>query len=155
MSQFTKTIIVDSDHDRVVGEYYKTIMDATYYFISNSIGGTIIVESGEYFIDGRYEEEGLNDKRTIRILSYTTLIGRGNVVVKVTNPNQNAFRNFHINDDVNKDSNIILSGFKIVIACGYYNKYENHLIFMQNVSNSRFEKLTIDAPTATYAPKKI
>lgn len=145
MSTFTKTIIVDLTHDVSEGEYYKTIADATNYFIKKEIGGKIIIETGEYILDGTYEEKSgniINDKRTIFIPLNTTLIGRGNVVVKVTNPSLMAFANAHWTDG---DNHITLSGFKIIVASDT-GPYSEHLIRMQNVSDSIIEKIYIEAP---------
>jgi hypothetical protein len=141
MSAFTKTKIVDIDG----GGNFTTIREATDFFINQNIGGTIIVEAGEYEINGTIDN-GV-DKRTVLIPSNVTLIGRGNVVVKVTRPGTQQSQIYaFINSDSNGNENIIISGFKIVVACGNNGPYNNHLIFMQNVSNSRFEKLTIDLP---------
>lgn len=147
MSTFTKTIIVDLTHEVSEGEYYNTIADATNYLINNEIGGNIIVETGEYILDGTYEEEDgviFNDKSTIYIPSNTTVTGRGNVVIRVTNQNKSAFINYNL---ATGDDHITITGFKIVIACGT-SAYSSHLIFMQNVSDSVIEKITIEAPTS-------
>ena len=135
MSEFTKTIIVDAAGG--VGSNYTTIKEATQYFIDNEIGGVIIVEQGIYDIDGT------GNKITIPVPSNTTIIGRGNVVVRVTNPGYSAFRNAKF---VDGNNHITLSGFKIVVACNS-NSYNNHLIWMQNVSDCLIEKITIEAPS--------
>jgi hypothetical protein len=136
MSTFTKTKIVDADG----GGDYTSIREATKYFIDNNIGGIVYVESGLYEIDGT--NNGV-DKRRIEIPSNVTLIGHGNVVIKVTAPDQSAFMNY--NQETGNDR-ITITGFKIVVACGTNGPYNTHLIFMQNVSNSVIEKLTIEAP---------
>jgi hypothetical protein len=149
MSSFTKTLIVDADG----GGDYKTIRQAAKYFIDNQIGGVIYVESGEYVIDGTHNDQDPNvpDKRTVLIPNNTTLIGRGNAIVKVTAADQSAFRNEP--DDTGTNNHITLIGFKIIVACGTEEEYPytpipyaSHLIDFRNVSNCTIEKITIDTP---------
>ena len=58
MSQFTKTLIVDVDG----GGDYRTIREAAADAGMINYGGTIIVEQGEYIIDGTTNN---GDKRTV------------------------------------------------------------------------------------------
>jgi parallel beta-helix repeat protein len=133
MSAFTKTLIVDVDLVDPVYPYYNNIASATKYLSDNNLGGKIVVESGEYVIDGT------GDKLTVDVPSNTTIIGPGNVVVKVT-ANVPAFRNFHYNSG--SDSNIVISGFKIVIAYDE-NDYSTHPIWLQNTTNCIVEKVYV------------
>lgn len=132
MGAFSKTLIVDLDHVEVEGQYYQTIENAAKYFRDHTIGGTIIVESGEYTI------ASLSD--TVFIPSNVTLIGSGNVVVNVTS-NQTAFTN---SDHINGNNNITLTGFKIVVTDDVdTNEYEGQVIDLRNVTNCILEKLYI------------
>ncbi len=133
MSLFSKTVIVDSDHIEEQGKYYQTIEKAAKYFRDNEIGGVIIVESGTYIIDGT------GYKTTVLIPKNVTIIGRGNVIVKVTDENQIAFRNA---DWVNGNERITISGFKIIVECNTI-PYNKHLVDFRNVKNCIIEKLTI------------
>jgi parallel beta-helix repeat protein len=135
MSSFTKTIIVDQTDPN----YPNTIQEGVSLLPTE--GGVVYVESGEYIID--------SDTETVKIPSNTTLIGRGNVVVKVTQPGTelnpiNAFRNANLSTG---NTNITITGFKIQVACEN-NPYRSHLIFLQNVSNCRLEKLYIEDVSA-------
>jgi hypothetical protein len=62
MCAFTKTLIVDVNG----GGDYLTIKEAAYDLYSQGNGGVIIVESGNYYIDGT------GDKTTIYIPSNNT-----------------------------------------------------------------------------------
>ena len=135
MGEFTKTIIVDLDHDEDPGHYRKTIKAAVGDL--GTSGGMVIVEAGVYTI-------GTGDM--IEVPSNTTIIGRGNVEIRVTAPGISVFRNYHFNVTPYYDARIVLSGFKIVVACPS-DAYNNHLIWMQNVSDCLIEKITIEAPS--------
>jgi hypothetical protein len=139
MSSFTKTIIVD----RTASSYPHTIREGVDQLPAQ--GGVVIVEAGEYEIDGTNSTE---DKRSVSIPSNVTLIGRGNVVVKVTQPGTevNPIHAFTNADQTNGNTNITITGFKIVVACGESGPYNSHLIFFQNVSDCLIEKITIVAP---------
>ena len=107
MSSFTKTKIVDCDG----GGDFSTIREATDYFINNNIGGVIYVESGVYEIDGT----NINgDKRTVIVPSNTTIIGRGNVEVRVTQPGteEEPIQAFTNSDWQDGNERITISGFK-------------------------------------------
>ncbi len=89
MSEFTKTLIVDSTLQNPQYPYYRTIKEAadrlngTYVYPNPpvpAIPGTIIVESGTYIIDGNNTQQ-YGDRRTVEISSNVTLIGRGNAVI--------------------------------------------------------------------------
>ena len=68
MSAFTKTLIVDGSLDNPDPPYYKTIKEATAALTPpTGAGGTIIVESGVYEIDGNVNQT------TISIPSNTTV----------------------------------------------------------------------------------
>ena len=143
MSNFTKTLIVDAtlQNPQPQPPFFNNIHSAANYL--SGTGGTIIVEAGTYEINGD------SGKETVLVPSNTTIIGRGSVVVKVTNPNVTAFQNLHSGVSPYYDSNIVLSGFKIIVACGNSVEtvpYRSHVIFMQNVSDSLIEKITIEAP---------
>lgn len=135
MSQYTKTIIVDPSRP-------PSTIGAGIVALGVS-GGTVIVEAGTYDIGGSGEPP-------VSIPSNVTLIGRGNVVVRVTQPgtDPNWVHAFTNSDHTGGNTNIVLSGFKIVVTCGNSGPYNSHLIFMQNVSDSVIEKITIEAPAS-------
>jgi parallel beta-helix repeat protein len=130
MSAFTKTLIVDADPN-APSDYHDIATAANY--LSGVGGGKIIVEAGEYEIDGTA------GKLTVDVPSNTTIIGPGNVIVKVT-ANVPAFRNLHYNSG--SDSNIVISGFKIIIAYEE-NDYSTHPIWLQNTINCIVEKVYV------------
>jgi len=97
-------------------------------------GGTIIVEQGVYTI-------GNGDKAMIP--SNTTLIGRGNVVIEITDADTSAFSaSNHYSNDSNE--RIMISGFRIIVK-PTSGDYINHPIFLMNVSDCIVEKVYVTA----------
>jgi hypothetical protein len=113
MSEFSKTLIVDSTLPSSQHPYYKTIKEAANFLINSpnaSIPGTIIVESGTYIFN---EDDDANYyNTTVHVPSNVTIIGRGNAVISLQNPHISAFVNA---DQANGNTNITISGFKIVV----------------------------------------
>ncbi|MFA6472978.1 MAG: hypothetical protein WCU00_13165 [Candidatus Latescibacterota bacterium] len=104
MSEFTKTLIVDGVGGG--GGNYATIKEAVDYFITNSIGGVVIVEQGSYDFDGT------GYKTTVSIPDNVTLIGKGDVILNIT-ANIPVFRNSNYSSGTNE--RIEMSGFIIDI----------------------------------------
>jgi hypothetical protein len=87
----------------------------------------------------------IGQNQTPMVPDNTTLIGRGNVIVKITYPGSSAFRASN-HDNTNGNSRIVISGFKIVVAVDYY---ENHALWLQNTKDSVIEKVYITSKDAS------
>ena len=139
MSAFTKTLIVDASHQEVVGQYYQTIKKATQYFIDREIGGTIIVEQGEYL----FNEQDItgNWNTTVYVPSNVTIIGTGNVVIRITTVNNiSVFKNASPSEG---NTNIKIEGFKIIYDGPENEMLTMHPVFLTNCSKCRLKNLTI------------
>jgi parallel beta-helix repeat protein len=138
MSEFTKTIIVDSSlATETPGQYRKTIKAAVDDLITAGVGGVVIVEAGTYDIDDT------GNQKTIDIPDNCAIIGQGDVIINVT-VNTPVFKNTGFG--TNAHSRITISGFKININVSS-DVYHNNVIHLKGVKNSILEKLTITANT--------
>ncbi len=140
MSDFTKTVMVDPDGPYIQYLRYLSIQDAVNDTYIQSRGGTIIVEQGTYTI---------GSGQTPMIPSNTTLIGRGNAVIKIDNGDESAFRAAN-HANTNSNSRIVISGFKIIVKV---DNYANHAIWLQNTSDCIVEKVYVTSLDGeTYYP---
>ena len=138
MSEFTKTVIVDpteTGYPHTIQDGINEIWDPP----TVTACGVVIVEQGVYEIS--------SESDIVKIPSNVTLIGRGNVIVKI-NGDFTAFQNF---DQANGNSRIRISGFKIVVGEAAQQPYNSDVIYMKNVSDSIIEKLTITSEEGEYA----
>ena len=144
MSVFTKTLIVDGSLINPNPPYFNAIKAATQYFIDHQVGGTIIVEQGIYDFDEADDFEGLNvnTKTTVYIPSNVSIIGNGNVVIRITRSDISAFKNANTSN-----TNIKISGFKIIYDgpadTEEHPKLSTHLVYLTNCSKCRLKNLTI------------
>ena len=141
MSEFTKTLIVDSSLQNPVYPYYNSIKKAAQYFINHvpPIGGVIIVERGTYTFDEEDDYPTNNNWRTtVYIPSNVTIIGRGNAVIEVNN-NVPVFKNA---DQSGGNERITISGFKIVVKFGD-EKFSKNVIDLKAVTKCVIEKMYI------------
>jgi len=127
MGEFTKTVIVDSEPGSSTP--YHSIQDGIDAL--GGSGGTVIVEKGIYSI---------GQNQDIYIPSNVTLIGRGDVVLEITHKDTSAFRAENHATPNGSNSRIVISGFKIVVKV---DDFENHPIFLRNVSNCIIEKVYV------------
>lgn len=136
MGAFTKTLIVDSSLIDPAPPYYNSIKKAADNNDIKAYGGTIIVEQGEYVFSE--SDEAGNWNTTVHVPSNVSLIGTGNVVIRITNSAISAFKNAN-----SSNTNIKISGFKIIYDGPENETLSMHLVYLTNCSKCRLKNLTI------------
>ena len=111
---FSRTVVVSGGNSLAINNALNGM---------SSSGGLVIVEAGSYTIDG-------STNLSITVPSDVTLIGKGKVVLNVT-ARVPAIINA---DQVNGNTRIVISGFKIEINNSNY--YNSKAIYLKNINNS-------------------
>jgi len=123
-------------------DVYLTIKEAVDALGVN--GGNVIVESGDYAIDGT------GNKTTIEIPSNCTITGNGNVNITVT-ANVTLFKNTGFGTEARTRINI--SGMKIYVNMSS-GGYQQNLIHFKGLINGTIQDFTISAATGAVAADK-